>query len=146
MERGGGRRAEFWNGSGSKIFHFICKVYSMADLSATHDTDLILWRCSVDVAVRLNLDPRKPDQALRGLAVLPKGEYTHVNIGRMLPSSLVATEFKTLNLHSAGEVACDDDCFCRDGQGRANCSFRNRACSRGSEAVSIPFVLEEAKQ
>jgi large subunit ribosomal protein L1 len=35
---------------------------------------------SVDVAIRLNIDPRKADQALRGLAVLPHGTGKQVRV------------------------------------------------------------------
>ena len=35
---------------------------------------------SIDVAVRLNIDPRKADQALRGLAVLPHGTGKKVRV------------------------------------------------------------------
>lgn len=50
------------------------KTYSLQDASALlKDINTAKFDASVDIHIRLGIDPRKADQAIRGVAVLPHG-------------------------------------------------------------------------
>src|SRR4051812_5335619 len=50
------------------------KIYTLEQASAlVKDVSTTKFNASVDVHIRLGVDPRKPDQALRGTVSLPHG-------------------------------------------------------------------------
>src|SRR3954463_11833049 len=50
------------------------KIYSLEQASAlVKEVNTTKFNASVDVHIRLGVDPRKPDQALRGTVTLPHG-------------------------------------------------------------------------
>src|ERR1051326_4348542 len=50
------------------------KTYSLQDASSLlKDVNTTKFDASVDMHIRLGIDPRKADQAIRGVAILPHG-------------------------------------------------------------------------
>ena len=50
------------------------KFYALAEASSlVKEVTITKFDASVDLHIRLGVDPRKPDQALRGTVILPHG-------------------------------------------------------------------------
>ena len=57
------------------------KVYNVADASALiKEITSVNFDASVDLAVRLNVDPRKANQMVRGVVTLPHGTGKDVKV------------------------------------------------------------------